>query len=183
MPSLSGLEQIDPVNRIGKQMPFCSQCGTQVAPTDKYCGNCSAPQPGAGASPPPRSTPPPPLPPRPVSGRDPLDSIDARTASILCYIPGVGWIMAIIVLAADRFRGDRALRFHGFQALYLFVAWLIVQQVIEPILRDAHVRPLANLLQLVLLGASILMMVKAAHREQYSLPLVGDLAQKSMSEN
>ena len=69
---------------------------------------------------------------------DPLASIDGRTASILCYIPGVGWIMSIIVLASDRFRRDRAVRFHGFQALYLFVAWLIEQQVVGPMLREAE---------------------------------------------
>lgn len=116
-------------------------------------------------------------------GRDPLESIDGRTASILCYVPGIGWIMAIIVLAADRFRRDRALRFHGFQALYLFVAWMIEQQVLGPMLREGNLRPMHGVLEAVLLGASILMMIKAAHREVYSLPVIGDLAHKSMSED
>ena len=39
------------------------------------------------------------------------------------------------------------------------------------------------MLEAVLLGASILMMIKAAHREVYSLPVIGDLAHKSMSED
>jgi uncharacterized membrane protein len=117
-----------------------------------------------------------------MPGRHPLASIDPRTASILCYVPGIGWIMAIIVLAADRFRRDRAVRFHGFQALYLFVAWMVEQQVIGPVLHQG-MRPMHELLRVVLLGASILMMVKAAHQEEYSLPLLGDLAHKSMSED
>jgi len=58
--------------------------------------------------------------------QDPLSGISPRTASILCYIPVVGWIASIIVLAADRFRNDHRVRFHAFQGLYLFVAWLIV---------------------------------------------------------
>ena len=91
--------------------------------------------------------------------------------------------MAIIVLAAERFRHDRAVRFHGFQALYLFVAWMIEQQVLGPMLRNGDMYPLHSVLRLILLGASILMMVKAAHQEQYSLPLIGDLAHKSMSED
>jgi uncharacterized membrane protein len=91
--------------------------------------------------------------------------------------------MAIIVLAAERFRRDRAVRFHGFQGLYLFVAWMIVQQVIGPMLRHGNLRPMHGLLQLLLLGASVLMMVKAANREVYSLPLIGELAQKSLSED
>ncbi|HXA49845.1 MAG TPA: zinc-ribbon domain-containing protein [Candidatus Acidoferrum sp.] len=158
-------------------MPFCSQCGNQVGTGDQFCGRCGMAQPGAAPPPPPRGG-------RRhrAPGRDPLDTIDPRTASILCYIPGIGWIMSIIVLASDRFRHDRAVRFHGFQALYLFVAWMIEQQVVGPMLRHGDLHPLHNLLQLVLLGASILMMVKAAHQEAYSLPLIGDLAQKSMSE-
>jgi uncharacterized membrane protein len=159
-------------------MPFCSQCGNQVGTGDQFCGRCGTPQPGAA---------PPPPPPRGgprhrAPGNDPLANIDARTAAILCYIPGIGWIMSIIVLASDRFRQDRAVRFHGFQALYLFVAWMIEQQVVGPMLRRGEMHPLHSLLQLVLLGASILMMVKAAHQEAYSLPVIGDLAHKSMSE-
>ena len=44
-------------------------------------------------------------------------------------------------------------------------------------------RPLHGILQAVLLFAAIFMMAKAAHREEFSLPLVGDLAQKSMAED
>lgn len=158
-------------------MPFCSQCGNQVTAADLYCGRCGARQPGAGTGGPAPAAPPP----RP-SG-DPLASIDGRTASVLCYIPGIGWIMSIIVLASERFRRDRAVRFHGFQSLYLFVAWLIEEQVIGPMFRRGDLRPMHNLLQALLIGVSIFMMVKAAHRVQYSLPLLGDLAQKSMSDD
>jgi uncharacterized membrane protein len=160
-------------------MPFCHQCGTQVGQADLYCGRCGSPQPMAAGMPPPppraAASPPPPV-------ADPLRSVDGRTASILCYVPGIGWIMAIIVLAADRFRRDRMVRFHGFQGLYLFVAWMVEQQVVRPMLYEG-MHPIHDLLRLVLLGASILMMVKAAHREEYSLPLLGDLAHKSMSED
>ena len=45
----------------------------------------------------------------------------------------MGWVAAIIVLAADRFRHDRILRFHAFQGLYLFVAWLIADHVLGPV--------------------------------------------------
>lgn len=158
-------------------MPFCSQCGNQVGSADQFCGRCGSEQPRSGTVPPPRGAP------TPRMARDPLESIDGRTASILCYVPGIGWIMAIIVLAADRFRNDRVLRFHGFQALYLFVAWMIEQQVVGPMLRQGDLRPMHGVLEALLLGASILMMIKAAHREAYSLPVIGDLAQKSMSEN
>src|SRR4051794_6173312 len=124
-------------------MPFCSQCGTQLGPSDLYCGRCGAPQPASAAPPP--GGPPPPY--RATPGRDPLAAIDSRTAGILCYIPWVGWIMAIVVLASERFRHDRAVRFHGFQALYLFVAWLMEDQVVWPMLRHGDMWPLHNVLQ------------------------------------
>jgi uncharacterized membrane protein len=118
----------------------------------------------------------------PPNARDILAGIPPRTASIMCYIPGLGWIASIIVLAADRFRHNRAVRFHGFQGLYLFVAWLLEDQVMRPIFGRLPGMHLHALVQALLLAASIFMMVKAAHDETYALPLFGELAQKSMTE-
>ena len=87
------------------------------------------------------------------------------------------------MLASDRFRHDRLVRFHGFQGLYLFVAWLLDDQVLRPILERIPGFQLQHVVQAVLLGMSIFMMVKAAHDEAYCLPLFGELAQKSVAEN
>jgi len=139
--------------------------------TAAYCAQCGAKQPTGDAPPP------------PPTGRDVLAGLNPRTASILCYIPGIGWIASIIVLASDRFRHDRLVRFHGFQGLYLFVAWLLDDQVLRPILQHIPGFHLHSLVQAVLLGMSIFMMVKAAHNEAYALPLFGDLAHKSVAED
>src|ERR1041384_1426752 len=139
-------------------MPFCSQCGNQVGPADAYCAKCGGRQPAAAYQA------------HPV-GRG-LESINSRTASILCYIPWVGWVAGIVVLASDRFRQDRAVRFHAFQGLYLFVAWLIADHVIRPVLAGMRVH-LFGIIEALLVGGSIFMMVKAAHEETYSLPLFG----------
>jgi uncharacterized membrane protein len=154
-------------------MPFCSQCGKPVEATDFFCGKCGARQPLS-----------------PASGSAPVDpvsrgleSLNPKTASILCYVPWVGWVFAIIVLASDRFRRDRAVRFHAFQGLYLFVAWLISDQVVRPMFFAFTNLHLYHLVQAVLLGASIFMMVKAAHEELYSLPLFGEQAQRSVAED
>ena len=103
-------------------MPFCSQCGNQVGPADSIA---ALRRQTAAWTPAPR-------PPR-QPGATPSAGLNPRTASILCYIPGIGWIASIIVLASDRFRHDRHVRFHGFQGLYLFVAWLLDDQVLRPI--------------------------------------------------
>jgi uncharacterized membrane protein len=150
-------------------MPFCSQCGQQVDAHDAYCANCGARQPI----------------PDPDAERRPdrrFEQISPRTAAICCYIPGLGWVAAILVLAAQRFRANRAVRFHAFQGLYLFVAWLLNDWVVQPISNEMRHFPLHGLVEAALLIMSIFMMVKAAHNEVYSLPLFGELAERSVSE-
>ncbi|MGD0619095.1 MAG: hypothetical protein ABSB67_15715 [Bryobacteraceae bacterium] len=149
-------------------MPFCTSCGNTVQPTDVYCAKCGGRQP---------RTPP----------SDPLSGISPRTASLLCYIPVLGWIAAIVVLASSRFRRDATVRFNAFQGLYLFVAWLIVDQAVGwffsiPFPGSHFHHALPDLLKLVIFGAWIFMIVKVAHNEHYKLPIVGDLAEKSLSE-
>ena len=153
-------------------MPFCSQCGNQIGGSDAYCARCGSPQP---VSPGPTAS-------RPQPG-DPLGSLSPRTASILCYIPGLGWIGSIIVLASDKFRADRTVRFHAFQGLYLFVAWLLDDWVLRPMFSGMGRVPLHHLVQAILLGMSIFMMVKASHNQAYALPLFGELANRSVSED
>src|ERR1700733_14040525 len=109
-------------------MPYCCQCGKSVGDRDAYCGVCGARQPAAAAAPP----------------IDYLHGISPRTASLLCYIPMLGWIVSIVVLASARFRHDGRVRFHAFQGLYLFVTWLIVDWVIGPMFRFAFWGPPHN---------------------------------------
>jgi len=151
-------------------MPFCSQCGNQVAPTDAYCGRCGAKQPPPGTYSATWES-------RPSA----IESVNARTWSILCYVPWVGWIASVVVLASNRFRQERDLRFHAFQGLYLFVAWLIADQVLRPLFWGVPRFHLYQLIEAVLLAMSIFMMVKAAHNEPYPLPLFGELAERSVS--
>jgi len=161
-------------------MPFCTQCGQEAGGADAFCGHCGARQSAAGSSlgnAPPRPGPIPPV-------QDPLAGLSPRAAAILCYIPAVGWIAAIIVLAARRFKDNHIIRFHAFQGLYLFAAWLIVDWVVGPIVRAApgHHFPLDTILHGVILFVSIFMMVKASHDEAYVLPIIGELAQRSATE-
>jgi len=151
-------------------MPFCSQCGNQVGPTQTFCARCGArqPQEPAAANP---------------LAHDPMSGVTPRTASILCYIPVVGWVAAIVVLASQRYRHMPRARFHAFQGLYLFVAWLMNDQTSKWFFLPTSHFHLHGLINLVLLAMSVFMMVKASRDEAYSLPIFGELAQRSVSEH
>jgi uncharacterized membrane protein len=147
-------------------MPFCSQCGNQVDPADVFCARCGARQPV-----------------EPRRAADPFSSITPRTASILCYVPWLGWLAAIVVLASQRFRDNRIVRFHAFQGLYLFVAWLIEDWVLHPVFAGIPHVHLDGIIKAVLIFMSIFMIIKASHEEAYSLPIIGELAEKSVAEH
>lgn len=149
-------------------MPYCTQCGNKVGDRDAYCAQCGARQAGVSDEP------------RPAGG-DLLGQMHARTAALLCYIPVVGWIPAIFVLASLRFRHDKDTRFHAFQGLYLFVAWLLVDWVLKPMVQISGF-PLVGLFKGVLFGAWIWMIVKVSQNEMFKLPVVGELAEKSVTE-
>jgi uncharacterized membrane protein len=151
-------------------MPFCTQCGNAVTARDQFCWRCGTRQPGAAAA--------------PVAGSDPLAGVSPRTASVLSYVPGIGWIACIVWLASDRFRHDRTVRFHSFQGLYLFVAWLMNDWVIRPLSHFHMVYfEVDKLIALALLIMCVFMMIKASHDQAYSLPVFGELAARSVAES
>lgn len=115
--------------------------------------------------------------------KDFLGEVTDQQASIFCYVPLVGWIAAIVVLAAERFRNSLDVRFHAFQGLYLFVFWLFVDWVFDPF---AHYAPpmkfLAGAGKIAVFGAWIFMIIKTVQGERFSLPLLGELAERSVAE-
>jgi uncharacterized membrane protein len=148
-------------------MPYCSQCGNQVAGADVFCAKCGTRQPVDAL---------------PLTG-DAFAGLSPRAASILCYIPWMGWIASIIVLSADKFRNDQVVRFHAFQGLYLFVGYLVAAVALRPF--DYMMMPfphVSRLIEVVLLVASVFMIVKVSQGGNCSLPLFGELAQRSAAE-
>lgn len=144
-------------------MPYCTSCGAKVQGDDRFCRRCGDLQPG-----------------RPGSAAS--SPLSPRGASILCYVPWLGWIAAVYVLASDRFRQAAGVRFHAYQGLYLFVAWLLVHWGVglwTRMLFDARF-PLEKLLELCVLGVWILMLVKTTKGEDYELPIIGEVARRSL---
>ena len=149
-------------------MPFCTKCGQQVGTADAFCANCGAASSnGSGWGP----------------GNRPKDfaaGLRPRTAAALCYLPTIGWIASLYVLATDRFRNDLMARFHAFQGLYLFVAWLLLDWVIGPLTNGRW--GLTGVMKGLLAITGIVMLVKTLHNQDERLPIVGDLADRSVHE-
>jgi uncharacterized membrane protein len=105
---------------------------------------------------------------------------------MLCYVPLVGWIASIVVLAAPKFHNQRDVRFHAFQGLYLFVAWLMLDWVLIPFIDMTHglgaMRAVISLLHLAIFIAWIWMLIKTSQQQMYRLPIVGELAERSVAE-
>jgi len=141
-------------------MPFCTNCGTRVDQSASFCANCGTAQPRAAGQ-----------------AQDLLHGISERTASILCYIPVFGVIPSIVFLASQKFRYNQRVRFNAFQSVYLFVAWLIVSSAGLPFHHG-----LASLLETLCTLCWIFLLIKASHSEQVHLPILGDLAARSTSE-
>lgn len=152
-------------------MAFCTSCGKPVGDRDAFCGACGtrqagAPASGAGAAQAPFAA---------------VDSLSPQTAAALCYAPWVGWIMSIVVLSSERFRREASTRFHAFQGLYLWVAYLIAEWVLKPMFYFRGFNP-GKLIMVAIVAASIYMLIKTRQGETIRLPVVGDLAEKSVTE-
>lgn len=154
-------------------MLYCSHCGSVARESDRFCGKCGAKQPIASAA---SST--------AAPAQDPFQNLSPRSACILCYIPVVGWILAVIVLASRKFRTDPLVRFHAFQGLYLFAVWLFIHWAVGPVVQDLDFPGYRadKLLEAVMFGIWIFMMIKTSREERYVLPLIGELAQRSATE-
>jgi len=139
-----------------------------VEPADQFCPKCGARQQPAREGP----------------ARQAAAGLNPHTASVLCYVPFVGWIAALIVLASSRFHDNRTVRFHAFQGLYLFVAWLLVEWVFSPMAFFMHGPhfPMVGLMKLAIIMVWVFMMVKTSHDQTYSLPIIGELAERSLAE-
>jgi uncharacterized membrane protein len=107
---------------------------------------------------------------------------------MLCYVPVVGWIPCVVVLASERYRQDRLARFHAFQGLYLFVAWLIVDWFLSPMFNHMPIplflfhRGSIDIFKLAIFAVWIFMIVKTSQYQVFKLPILGELAERSVAE-
>lgn len=100
------------------------------------------------------------------------NNLDPKVASALCYLPFVGWIVAIVMLVIDK---NAEVRFNAAQALVLGLgAWLLMFILGMTIILAVLV-PLLGLGVLVL---QLLLAFKAYQGEKVVLPVLGQWAEK-----
>jgi uncharacterized membrane protein len=132
---------------------FCPNCGTQIA-DGAACPKCAA-------GTPPNTV----VPIVAPAGAGLTDNV----AGALAYVT---IIPAIVFLVVEPFNKKSFVRFHAFQSLFFFVAWVIL----DIGLSFVPVPLVWTFLRLALFVIWIILMVKAYQGQRFKLPVIGDLA-------
>lgn len=162
-------------------MAFCKACGQDIG-TANFCPKCGANQSAAGAAPAATvgSTGAVAAAPVGSAAASPTESLPENVAGLLCYLPGVGWIIAIAFFLIDK---RRFVKFHAVQALGIYVGMIALYMVLGMGMILMHainifflgmlLYPMLGLACFVLL---LFLMYKAYLKEEFKIPVIGDFA-------
>jgi uncharacterized membrane protein len=147
-------------------MAFCKACGQEIG-TATFCPKCGANQSAA-------------VTPAAAPVASPTEGLQENVAGLLCYLPVVGWIIALVFFLIDK---RRFVKFHAVQALALYISLFVIYIALGMFMGMLHVMhifffglflyPLLWLASLILM---VLLMYKAYSKEMYKLPVIGDFA-------
>ena len=182
---------------------YCTQCGSEVTDSQKFCNKCglrlTPTQPteqaqaaqtypyqgaGTGAAPyqQPSYQPPPPAQVPYQGGYSPHAPTQTQAGGLapnivgaLCYL----FILAIIFLVIDPYNKDRFVRFHAWQSIFFFIAWVamrIILGIMFIVLPDFLVGSIGLLLNLGFFIGWIWLIYQAYQFKTEKLPVIGDLA-------
>jgi len=149
----------------------CANCGVEMVAGAAFCPSCGQPASLTQSTPVGN-----------VAAAKP--ALRSNVAGALCYL--AGFVTGILFLAIEPYRRDRVVRFHALQSIFLNVTWFAVYFALSLLLTilPALLSPLIWLLHCLLdLGVFLLwllLMYKAYHREQFKLPLIGDLSARQI---
>jgi uncharacterized membrane protein len=122
----------------------------------------------------------------PASGSTNL-GVAPNVGGLLCYVPCcVGLIVSIVAAVVEK--QSRFVRFHAFQSLLLHAGMFVIGigfLFLNFALAFANIGilnllliPVRLLLGLAFLAVLVVMMIKANGGEEFSLPVIGDMAKK-----
>ncbi|HSB60651.1 MAG TPA: DUF4870 domain-containing protein [Vicinamibacteria bacterium] len=110
-----------------------------------------------------------------------------NVGGLLCYVPCcIGLVFSLVAVIAEK--QSRFLRFHAFQSLLVHAALIVIGlglMFVGIVLAVANLGIISLLLHLVqvvvglgALGLFIFLMIKANGGEEFTLPVVGEMARK-----
>ena len=147
-------------------MAFCSACGQEIG-TAGFCPKCGASQ-GAAAAPAAGGA---------AVAASPTEGLQENIAGLLCYLPVVGWIIALIFVLVDK---RSFVKFHALQALGVCVSLIVIYFALGismAILHAMNIFFLGLFLYPILWLATFLLLIflmyKAYQHERYQLPVLG----------
>ena len=144
-------------------MAYCAQCGAEVQ--GSFCPACGATSGQSGSAPPP-----------PPAVASPLDD---NVASALCYL--LGPLTGILFLVIEPYNRNRAVRFHAFQSIFVWLAWMGGFACLTFLAYLPIIGLLFTLVTLVYpifaIGLWLFLMFKAYNREKFIVPVLGPLAE------
>ena len=148
-------------------MAFCKSCGQDIGAAN-FCPKCGASQ-GAAAAPVAAQT------------TSPTEGVQENVAGLLCYLPGAGWIIALVLFLIDK---RSFVKFHAAQSLIMHVGMIILGFALGIFMGMLHIMHIFFLgfllypfLWLAIILLLVFMMYKAYLNEKYKLPVIGDLAE------
>ncbi|HEX7727686.1 MAG TPA: hypothetical protein VF392_01525 [Terracidiphilus sp.] len=102
-----------------------------------------------------------------------------NVAGMLAYLT---FIPAVVFLVLEPYRGNRAIRFHAWQCIFLTLTWCAAEMLmgIVALTTPALALPLGtvdSLFTLATLIVWIMLMIKTINNERFKLPLIGNLAE------
>jgi uncharacterized membrane protein len=153
-------------------MAFCANCGSQV--DGRFCAKCGTPVAAPGG-------PPPPGPPPPGPAYLPQAGLQDNVAAALCYSL---WVLTgVLFLVIEPFNRNRNIRFHAFQAIFIWVAVIVVSIGVGLVTSIIDFVPFLGWLMwrcffLAVLVLWVMLMYKAYNNEKWVLPVIGPLAEK-----
>ncbi|SRR5581483_2358506 len=149
-------------------MAFCASCGNDVGGA-AFCPKCGAAQaatPGAAVA--------------PAAGSSGMTS---NVAGALSYV--LAPLGGVLFLVLEPYNKDRFVRFHAFQSIFFGLAAIVVRYALTMIFASliftggfSIFLMLLWVVQLGIIGCWILLFVKAYNKEEFKLPVIGDLAAK-----
>ena len=165
-------------------MAFCRSCGQQLGEGVAFCPKCGTAQ---AASPAAGFTPPAAVTPTSTPAAVPAASSSGMTnnvAGALAYL--FAPLGGILFLVLEPYNKDRFVRFHAFQSIFFGLAAIVLRIGLGMLLTTLFwsgsffslIWPLLWIVQLGLFACWVLLFYKAYNKEEFKLPIIGELAAK-----